>query len=160
MAGARVEAKRLRKLLKWVNVTDTLAKQFSTCTRRQYGAFILRPDGTVVSSGYNGSPPGYGHCTEGACPRASSEAPHGSDYDSCIAIHAEQNALIHSYDSVAGCALIVNGPPCMTCAKLIAGARITTVVYRSDPEYAKEAKVVQFLKDNKIEVIPCVEIRS
>jgi dCMP deaminase len=113
---------------------------FSTCTRRQYAAFIVDPTGRVVGFGYNGSPPGQAHCTDGACPRANSSVAHGSPYDAgegrCIAVHAEANALLFSDATArAGGTLYVNGPPCADCAKLIAASGIARVVHTPDDAY-------------------------
>lgn len=124
----------------WLRSCVLLSMLFSTCTRRQYAAFIIDPTGRVVGFGYNGSPPGQAHCTDGACPRASSAVPHGSPYDAgegrCIAVHAEANALLFS-DATArtGATLYVNGPPCADCAKLIAASGITRVVHTPDEAY-------------------------
>jgi hypothetical protein len=67
----------------------------ATCIRRKHGAVIVQGH-RIVATGYNGGPSGYPHCDEGACPRATSEAPQGHDYERCIAIHAEANALLFS----------------------------------------------------------------
>jgi deoxycytidylate deaminase len=47
-----------------------------------------------------------------------------------------------------GGTLIVNGPPCMGCAKLIASSGIKRVVYKYDADYAYEQwpDVEKFLK--------------
>lgn len=128
------------KDLLWLRSCVLLSMLFSTCTRRQYAAFIVDPTGRVVGFGYNGSPPGQAHCTDGACPRASSTVPHGSPYDvgdgRCIAVHAEANALLFS-DATArtGGTLYVNGPPCPDCSKLIAASGIARVVHTPDDAY-------------------------
>lgn len=124
----------------WLRACSVLSLLFSTCTRRQYAAIIIAPTGRVVGFGYNGSPPGQPHCTDGACPRAHSAVEHGSPYDAgpgrCIAVHAEANALLFSDATArAGATLYVNGPPCVDCAKLIAASGITRVVHSPDPDY-------------------------
>ena len=125
---------------KWLEACKTLASIFSTCSRRQYAAIIVAPNGRLVGFGYNGSPPGQPHCNEGACPRANSNVPPGSQYASgegrCIAVHAEANALLFS-DATArqGATLYVNGPPCPDCAKLIAASGVVRVVHYVDDTY-------------------------
>jgi deoxycytidylate deaminase len=37
-----------------------------------------------------------------------------------------------------GGTIIVNGPPCMGCAKLIASSGLSRLVYKSDPDYIYE----------------------
>lgn len=100
----------------------------ATCVRRKHGAVIVR-DRRIVSTGYNGSPSGFPHCADGACPRAFSDAPQGHDYDECIAIHAEANALLFSGPlERANATLYCTGAPCFGCAKLIANSGVTEVV--------------------------------
>lgn len=126
----------VRHDLDYLAVCDFTAQRFSTCLRRQYCAVIVGADGRLVGFGYNGSPPSVGHCMDGHCPRARGEVAHGSSYDNCIAVHAEQNALLFS-DRTArqGGTLYVNGPPCWDCGKLIAGSGIQRVVGITDPAY-------------------------
>jgi dCMP deaminase len=102
----------------------------SNCSRRQVGAVIVR-DRHIKSTGYNGPPSGYGHCDGGACPRGISDAAVGADanYDNCVAIHAEANALLFSSpDDRDGASLFVTHAPCFGCAKLIANSGIAEVV--------------------------------
>ena len=134
----------MSKDLRWLEACVRMASLFSTCTRRQYAAFIVDPTGRVIGFGYNGSPPGQPHCSDGACPRANSDVAHGSAYDSgpgrCIAVHAEANALLFSDATArAGATLYVNGPPCADCAKLIAASGVARVVHTPDDAYAATA---------------------
>lgn len=105
------------------------------CTRRQVGAVIMDKDHRVISVGYNGAPPSHPGClTSGACPRGQlSQAQHPSgsgDYDHCIAIHAEANALLYS-DPVRriGGTLYCTDAPCAGCMKLIKGSGLLQVIY-------------------------------
>ncbi|MFA9444343.1 cytidine/deoxycytidylate deaminase family protein [Egicoccus sp. AB-alg6-2] len=100
----------------------------ATCARRKHGAVIVQ-DRRIVATGYNGGPSGFGHCDEGACPRAASNAPQGHDYERCIAIHAEANALLYSSPAErSGATLYCTGAPCFGCAKLIANSGLGEVV--------------------------------
>lgn len=137
--------------LKYLGLCLVAAGLFSTCGKRQYFAIIVGPDGRTCGTGYNGSPPGMAHCVDGACPRFQEDSPPGSNYDNCIAIHAEQNALIWS-DRTArtGGTIYVNGTPCMTCARLIAGSGLSRVVYIEDDTYAGWPQVKDFLIKNGI----------
>lgn len=108
------------------------------CTRRQVGAVILRPDKTVVATGYNGAPAGQPGClTAGACPRGQmtmEQVAAGSSYDTgagaCIALHAEQNALLRaSWDEMQNATLYITDMPCDGCARMITGTPISRVVW-------------------------------
>lgn len=139
---------------KWLAACDQMAQIFSTCDKRKYAAFVLAPNSRVVGFGYNGSPPGHAHCDQGACPRLHSNSPHGSTYDNCIANHAEANALLYS-DSYArqGGTLIVNGPPCYGCSKLIASSGVTRLVHYVDPAYEQWSDCVDLLLTSNISII-------
>jgi dCMP deaminase len=142
------------KQLKWLKVSDFMAEQFSTCSRKKYCAIILTKNNRLVGMGYNGSPPKYPHCDQGFCPRATSDVEHGSVYDNCIAVHAEANALLWSDVSLRQDGfLIINGPPCFSCAKLIATSGVSTVVCYNDEKYMDFDKVKTFLSDVGINLI-------
>lgn len=143
--------------IKWLSVCTHASQQFSTCSRRCYFAVVLSPEGRVVGTGYNGAPPGLPHCVDGGCPRGATGdgvVPHGAGYGDCTANHAESNALLWS-DRTArlGGTLVVNGPPCWDCSKLIAGSGIRRVVHFTDPEYADWTKCKQLLSDAGIQIV-------
>nr|WP_308194413.1 deaminase [Micromonospora salmantinae] len=111
------------------------------CSRRRVGALVVRwdvqPDGRklprIVSTGYNGSPPGGPSCLQGECPRATSGVAPGSSYDTgvgaCVAVHAEGNAIIYAgRDNCLGSTLYVTEVPCDGCSRLIAAAGVARVV--------------------------------
>ena len=139
--------------LQWLSSLETLAKTFSTCAKRQYAAVVLSSNKRVIGFGYNGSPSGMPHCNEGHCPRLHENAANGSNYDNCIAQHAEAGALLWSDPAQrSGATLVVNGPPCMGCAKLIASAGIARLVCNKDEAYAQWGDVKQFLDAAGVEV--------
>jgi dCMP deaminase len=139
--------------IKWLASCTKLANTFSTCSKRRYYSVIVAPNKRVIGQGYNGSPPNYPHCIDGACPRAQQGSLGGSAYDNCIANHAEANALLWcDPHHRIGSTLIVNGSPCYGCAKLIASSGILRVVGLSDASYAQQDVVLQFLRDVGIDV--------
>jgi dCMP deaminase len=143
----------LSKEDKWLRACDALAALFSTCSRKQCFAVILAPNGRVCGVGYNGAPSGHVHCLDGGCPRAFSQSQHGQQYDNCIAQHAEQGALIWSDANMRmGGTLVVNAPPCMTCAKMIASSGISKVVHYADVDFSDWPRVEQFLRDCSLDV--------
>ncbi len=109
------------------------------CTRRQVGAVIVSPDGSIVATGYNGRASGLPGClTEGACPRGRmtyDEQPAGVGYaeTSCDAAHAEANAIIRAgRDRCVGATIYVTDLPCHGCLVLIAAAGIARTVTPDD----------------------------
>jgi len=121
---------------KWMIWTLEGAGIFSTCGKRQYMAVIVDWEGHVVSTGYNGGPPDTVHCIDGGCPRLKANSQPGSSYDNCIAIHAEQNALVRA-DAFRchGGTIYVNGPPCYSCAKMIANSGLSKIGFTMGPDY-------------------------
>lgn len=106
------------------------------CTRRKVGAILVFGD-DIIATGYNGAPSGEPGClSAGACPRgrlSTVDIAPGSSYDtgpgSCIALHAEQNAIIRAGRRSRGATLYVTDEPCEGCARLIRGSGISRVVY-------------------------------
>jgi dCMP deaminase len=95
----------------------------ATCNRRHVGAVIVR-DKRILSTGYNGSPPGQKHCSEIGCLLEDGK---------CIrTLHAEQNALIQAAlhgVSTEGATLYCTCRPCHVCARMIVGAGIKRMVF-------------------------------
>ena len=102
------------------------------CSRRQVGCVIVRPDRTIVATGYNGGPAGGPSCLAGECPRglkSIEEVAPGSSYYDCIAVHAEVNAIVRaSWDEMQGATLYCTDEPCRDCAKVISATPIARVV--------------------------------
>ena len=83
--------KRIDKTNYYLDIAETVAER-STCLKRRYGAIIVKND-EIISSGFNGAPRGVKDCLEsGECNRQNAER--GMDYSNCLAVHAEQNAII------------------------------------------------------------------
>lgn len=106
------------------------------CTRRKVGALVVLGD-RIVSTGYNGAPKGKPGClTASACPRGRQskvDVLPGSSYDTgagaCIALHAEQNAILRAGLECRTATLYITDEPCDGCARLIEGAGISRTVF-------------------------------
>ncbi len=116
----------------WDEYFMTIARDVATrgtCLRRHVGSVVVR-DRRILSTGYNGSPPGQQHCTEVGCLL---------EQGRCIrTLHAEQNALIQAAlhgVSTQNATLYATCRPCHVCARMIVGAGIVRVVfYGPEPE--------------------------
>jgi dCMP deaminase len=127
----------------FMNIAYETARR-SNCSRRQIGAIVVR-DRRIISTGYNGTPRGVKNCFDGGCPRCRSDVPSGQGYDTCICVHAEQNALLlaaRSGIATEGCLLYTTLRPCFGCAKEAIQAGIVEVVYYEDSCYPEELEKV------------------
>jgi len=87
--------------------------QRATCSKLAVGAVLVDEFNRIIGSGYNGTPHNFPHCTDIDCGGAT--LPSGSDR--CMAVHAEQNALLNCSDIHRISALYVTHPPCLRCTK-------------------------------------------
>jgi dCMP deaminase len=95
---------------------DIFARR-ATCARRQVACILTTRTGQVLSCGYNGVPRGMDHCTDKPC--AGANDAHG-DNRNCLAVHAEQNALMQCRDLYLVDTAYCSCTPCFECAKLLA----------------------------------------
>lgn len=106
-----------------------LVSNRSTCIRRKVGAIITDREGRVLSTGYNGVPRDFDHCIDTPCAGATDKA---GDTSSCMAVHAEQNALLQCPDLNRAHTLYVSCVPCFVCSKMIANTNIEVVICLTD----------------------------
>lgn len=96
----------------------------ATCCKLQVGCVIADINGHVLSSGYNGQPRGMYHCTiNNPCP-----AYYNTEL-SCVAIHAEINALIRCPDVEKAHSIYVTTKPCAKCMLAIQNTAIKRIIY-------------------------------
>ena len=112
----------------------------ATCLRRRYGAIIVK-DRIIVSTGYNGAPRGEANCIDtGLCERERLHVPTGQNYELCVAVHAEQNAIINGNPAdMEGATIYIvgfnadgslaSGKPCLLCRRMLRNAKLAQVVY-------------------------------
>ena len=129
---------RITKTDYYLGIAAAVTKR-STCLRRQYGAVVVKND-EIVATGYNGSPRGEENCCDvGICWREAHGIPHGEQYEKCVAVHAECNAIISaSRNELLGATLYLFGfengealsapEPCLICSRLIKNAGIRNVI--------------------------------
>jgi dCMP deaminase len=131
-----------------------IVKKRSNCLRIPYGALIVK-DFRIISTGYNGTPHGIKNCIDGGCERCAKrekgEIKTHEFQESCICIHAEQNAIVQAaYQGIStkGAAMYSTISPCSSCAKLIINAGIIRYIYNT-PHHDKEG--IKLLQKAKIE---------
>ena len=123
----------------FLQMAQLVAKR-STCRRRNVGCVLVDSSNHVVATGYNGVPTHFPHCLESPCLGANS--PSGTDLESCLAVHAEQNALLQlrSNDFLTAYLTV---SPCITCAKMIANSKIVRIVAQESYTQALSFSILQ-----------------
>jgi len=124
----------------------------STCIKRKVGAVLIK-DSHIISTGYNGAPSGFKHCTPETCVRQNLKS--GEKPELCRGVHAEINciiqAAIHGTSIQGNTTLYTTHFPCMSCLKLVINAGIKRVVYKEG--YNMENKVKEdLLNESKLSV--------
>ena len=132
-----------------------VVRERADCTRRKVGALIVK-DYRIISTGYNGTPHNIKNCSVGGCDRCKKrDEGKISRYEyeeSCICIHAEQNAIIQAAylgTSTKGGTMYSTTSPCSSCAKLIINAGIIQYVYS---ESHHDNQGLELLKEADIQV--------
>ena len=128
----------------FLQMAQLVAKR-ATCRRRSVGCVLVDSDNHVVATGYNGAPTHFPHCLDLPCVGA--DSPPGTNLENCLAVHAEQNALLQlrSNDFLTAYLTV---SPCITCAKMIANSKIIRVVAQ---ETYPQALSFSILKQANIE---------
>lgn len=152
-----IKRNRIDKITYYLDIAETVAAR-STCLKRKYGAIIVN-DNIIISTGYNGAPRGITNCIDiGKCTREN--CPRGTGYENCIAVHAEQNAIICSErKEMLGSSLFLVGiepdgeyvkdpSPCAICKKIIINSGIRYVYVRINKSQYKLIDVNTWNKEN------------
>jgi len=138
-----------------------LAAVMATCPKRRVGSIIVK-DKRILTTGFNGAPPGLPHCTEVGCLLFENEG------TSCRrVIHAEENAVLQDSKNIRGATLYTSYLPCVDCMKAIVSAGIAEVVYEEEYPgtkgryiHAKEFAMGTSVKLRKIPKVDMMRILS
>ena len=135
----------------FMEMAELTAKR-STCMRRNVGAVIVK-DKHAIATGYNGAPRGIKHCEDrGGCFRQKLNVPSGERHELCMALHAEQNAIIQAAamgHAIEGGTIYITHQPCVICAKMIINSGIERIVVKEG--YPDELSL-DILKEAGLEV--------
>ncbi len=125
----------------------------STCIKRKVGAVLVKDD-HILSTGYNGAPSGFSHCTPETCVRKSLSP--GDKPELCRGVHAEINciiqAAIHGTAIEGNISLYSTTFPCMSCLKLLINANIKRLIYKEEYNMDNEIKK-SLINDSQLEII-------
>ena len=129
-----------------------LAKLRSNCMTRHVGAVIVR-NHRQIATGYNGTPPGVKNCFDGGCKRCNSDVQSGELLDTCICLHAEENALLFvSKNELYDATLYVTLIPCIGCCKKILQCNIKKIIFGDYYNKELDQITMKIFLDNNIEI--------
>ena len=138
----------------------TLASTRSNCMKRRVGAVLVR-NYRVISTGYNGTPRHLTNCNEGGCTRCNGGASGGSGLNTCLCLHAEENALLEAGRERIGHTggiLYCDTCPCLTCAVKIVQVGIQEVVYAQG--YNMDGETARVFEEGQVKLRQFIPERS
>jgi len=134
----------------FINIAKEIASA-SKCVSKQVGAVIVK-DGRILSTGYNGTPPGYTNCTDHWDGEYTKDH---HEWSKTYEIHAEMNAIIWAARegiSINGATIYVTLEPCSDCSKNIIASGIKRIVYDKSYEHTNSDLVTKFITDNNVSI--------
>jgi len=134
----------------FINIAKEIASA-SKCVSKQVGAVIVK-DGRILSTGYNGTPPGYTNCTDHWDGQYTKDH---HEWSKTYEIHAEMNAIIWAARegiSINGATIYVTLEPCSDCSKNIIASGIKRIVYDKSYEHTNSDIVTKFITDNNVRI--------
>ncbi len=134
----------------FINIAKEIATA-SNCVSKQVGAVIVK-NGRILSTGYNGTPPGYTNCSDYWDGQYTKDH---HEWSNTYEIHAEMNAIIWAARkgiSIEDATIYVTLEPCSQCSKNLIASGIKRIVYQTPYEYTDSAVVSKFLKDNNVKI--------
>lgn len=140
---------------RWMKLASYMTTK-SSCVRRHVGAVIANKD-QLLAYGYNHTPDNIPQCTIDTCIRKVNNIASGTRHEMCLAVHAEQNALLYALKhqkNVVGATIYITDSPCIICTKLLINAGIKKIYFASS--YPDELSF-NILKQAKIEIEKYVE---
>jgi len=124
----------------FMEMVQLVAKR-ATCVRRQVGCILVSNRGHILATGYNGVPSGFPHCLDKPCKGATASS--GKSLDDCLAIHAEQNALLQCSDVNLIKTAYVTTSPCITCTKLLMNTSCGRIVFLEEYPHSRSKEIWQ-----------------
>lgn len=117
----------------------------ATCARRKVGVIMTDSRNHIIASGYNGNAAGLQHCIDSPCSGATLET--GKGLDECLAIHAEQNALMQCKDVHSIVNVFTTTMPCTHCLKMLMNTSAINIYYMF--EYGDSKKSIELWSQSR-----------
>jgi dCMP deaminase len=120
----------------------------STCIRRQVGCILVDERQHVLSMGYNGAPKGLPHCIDIGC---QCKELHGeTKFEDCIAVHAEENALIQCPDAFRIRTCYITKCPCKRCLRMLMNTSCKYVIFFDEKTKLKVISLDRLRNESRI----------
>lgn len=136
----------------FINIAKNIS-ELSSCVQYKVGAILVK-DGRILSTGYNGTPPGFINCNQFFTVKPSREE--HAKFSEEAEIHGELNAILFAARngiSIEGSVLYVTLHPCKHCLKMICAAGIKEVYYAEEYDRYTNSKLVDdYCKMNGITI--------
>lgn len=121
----------------WILVANVISLR-GTCPRKHVGCVIVSGNQEVLSTGYNGAPRGFPHCTEVGC--------RIDGLGRCTrTVHAETNAIynaVRSGVSLLGSKVYCTDRPCINCAQALVQVGMSEILWANDHLHPDERDAV------------------
>lgn len=134
----------------FINIAHEIASA-SKCVSKQVGAVIVK-NGRILSTGYNGTPPGYQNC----CDYWDGEyTKDHHNWSKTYEIHAEMNALIWAARKgipIEDATIYVTLEPCSECSKNLIASGIKRIVFDIAYEHTDSDIISKFISDNGVTI--------
>ena len=156
------EEKQRAKDIQFMRLARAVAES-SRCSSRQIGA-VLVYDGSVVSTGFNGSPRGSSLCQDRwkPCPRRELGYGSGEGTEHCSAVHAEVNAIVQAARngiSTRGTTMYAYCcQPCKGCMGTVINAGVSRLVHLELPVYDELSGVLLEESDIAVSTLTVDEV--
>ena len=148
-----LKGKRPSKIENFMSIAKEVAMR-SPCIRK-YGAVLVK-DGSIISTGYNGSVRGAVNCgLDIPCLKEIMKEPRGS-YFFCPAVHSERNAIYNAArngSSTFGSVMFFDSPsiggsgPCIGCRRAMIQAGVKECYYRDENGFIVHKKTSDWIAD-------------
>ena len=100
-----------------LSIADALSRR-ATCKKLAVGCVLVDINFRIIGTGYNGVPSGWQHCTEDAPCEGS-----------CLATHAESNALLSCNPTRRPYVCYTTYSPCLACCKQLIQSGCRSIVF-------------------------------
>ena len=138
----------------FLDIAQRISEQ-SNCVSYHVGAVLVKSN-RIISTGYNGSPPGFINCNEKFIGEFNREDHH--EWSNLFEVHAEMNSILFASKEgkeTSNTTLYCTHQPCHNCLKHLIAAGIIRVIYERPYDksgYTKETDELLKISGIKFEI--------